>query len=97
MWQCETDRTKDLTQLFTFGKEESYLDLGAYDGDTVQEFLQLTGGSYKKITAVEADRRNYRKLCAKTEGLKNVQLIEAAVWMKTRNLIFPTAAAGSLH
>ena len=65
LWQCETDRTEDLTQLFTFGNEESYLDLGAYDGDTVREFLQLTGGSYKKITAVEADRRNYRKQCAK--------------------------------
>ena len=49
LWQCETDRTEDLMQLFSFGKEESYLDLGAYDGDTVREFLQLTGGSYKKI------------------------------------------------
>lgn len=88
LWQCETDRTEDLMQLFTFGKEESYLDLGAYDGDTVREFLQLTGGSYKKITAVEADRRNYRKLCAKTEGLKNVQLVEAAVWNEDTELDF---------
>lgn len=88
LWQCETDRTEDLKQLFTFGKEESYLDLGAYDGDTVREFLQLTGGSYEKITAVEADRRNYRKLCTKTEGLKNVQLIEAAVWNEDTELDF---------
>ena len=70
LWQCETDRTEDLTQLFSFGKEESYLDLGAYDGDTVREFLQLTGGSYKK------------------EGLKNVQLVEAAVWNEDTELDF---------
>ena len=88
LWQCESDRRDDLQQLFAFTDDESYLDLGAYDGDTVREFLQLTGGSYKKITAVEADRRNYRKLCAKTEGLKNVQLVEAAVWNEDTELDF---------
>lgn len=48
LWQCETDRTEDLTQLFTFGKEESYLDLGAYDGDTVREFYSLPAAAIKK-------------------------------------------------
>ena len=80
LWQCETDRREDLQQLFAFADDESYLDLGAYDGDTVREFLALTGGKYACITAVEADRRNYRKLCAKTEGLANLHTVEAAVW-----------------
>lgn len=88
LWQCETARFADLQQLFEFSNDESYLDLGAYDGDTVREFLKLTDGQYKKITAVEADRRNYRKLCAKTDGLKNVQLIEAAVWSEDTELDF---------
>lgn len=48
LWQCETDRTKDLMQLFTFGKEERYLDLGAYDGDTVREFCSLPAAAIKK-------------------------------------------------
>ena len=80
LWQCETTRCDDLQQLFTFTESESYLDLGAYDGDTVREFLSLTGGKYAAITAVEADRRNYRKLCAKTEGLANLRTLEAAAW-----------------
>ena len=80
LWQCETNRREDLQQLFDFADDESYLDLGAYDGDTVREFLALTGGKYARITAVEADRRNYRKLCAKTEGLANLRTVEAAVW-----------------
>ena len=80
LWQCETNRREDLRQLFAFTDDESYLDLGAYDGDTVREFLALTGGKYARITAVEADRRNYRKLCAKTEGLANLHTVEAAVW-----------------
>ncbi len=88
LWQCETVRFDDLQQLFALGSEESCLDLGAYDGDTVREFLKLTGGNYKKITAVEADRRNYRKLCAKIGALKNVQLIEAAVWNEDTELDF---------
>lgn len=88
LWQCETERFKDLQQLLKPGSRESYLDLGAYDGDTIREFLKLTGGSYGEITAVEADRRNYRKLCAKTEGLKNVHLIEAAVWNEDTELEF---------
>lgn len=44
---CTTNRADDLRALFSFGGEETYLDLGAYNGDTVQEFLQLTRGRYK--------------------------------------------------
>lgn len=88
LWECETARIEDLKQLFTFTDAESYLDLGAYDGDTVREFLNLTDGRYKKITAVEADRRNYRKLCAKTEGLAALRTVEAAVWDEDTELEF---------
>lgn len=88
LWQCETARQEDLRRLLALGAQESYLDLGAYDGDTVREFISLTNGQYQKITAVEADRRNYRKLCAKTEGLPNVRALEAAVWSEDTELDF---------
>lgn len=88
LWECETERFDDLKQLFAFTEAESYLDLGAYDGDTVREFLSLTDGCYTKITAVEADRRNYRKLCAKTEGLAALRTVEAAVWDEDTELEF---------
>lgn len=88
LWECETERFDDLKQLFAFTEAESYLDLGAYDGDTVREFLSLTDGRYTKITAVEADRRNYRKLCAKTEGLAALRTVEAAVWDEDTELEF---------
>lgn len=88
LWECETERFDDLKQLFAFTDAEIYLDLGAYDGDTVREFLSLTDGRYTKITAVEADRRNYRKLCAKTEGLAALRTVEAAVWDEDTELEF---------
>ncbi|MDR0821773.1 MAG: FkbM family methyltransferase [Oscillospiraceae bacterium] len=41
---------------------ESYLDLGAFDGDTVQDFLEMTSGEFHRITAVEPDMKNFMKL-----------------------------------
>lgn len=41
---------------------EVFLDFGAYDGDTVQEFIEITNGSFDKIYAFEPDFRNFCKL-----------------------------------
>ena len=79
---CTTNRTEDLRTIFSFGREETYLDLGAYNGDTVQEFLQLTHGRYKKIIALEPDPKNYKKLTdyVRQYELKNVTCLQAGVW-----------------
>ena len=79
---CTTNRAEDLRTLFSFGGEETYLDLGAYNGDTVQEFLQLTHGRYKKIIALEPDPKNYKKLTdyVRQYELKNVTCLQAGVW-----------------
>ena len=42
--------------------EEDYVDLGAYNGDTIAEFLAHTGGRCRSITALEPDAKNYEKL-----------------------------------
>ena len=79
---CTTNRADDLRTIFSFGGEETYLDLGAYNGDTVQEFLQLTRGRYKKIVALEPDPKNYKKLTdyVRQYELKNVTCLQAGVW-----------------
>ena len=79
---CTTNRTEDLRTIFSFGGEETYLDLGAYNGDTVQEFLQLTRGRYKKIVALEPDPKNFKKLTdyVRQYELKNVTCLQAGVW-----------------
>ena len=79
---CTTNRAEDLRTIFSFGREETYLDLGAYNGDTVQEFLQLTHGRYKKIIALEPDPKNYKKLTdyVRQYELKNVTCLQAGVW-----------------
>ena len=59
-------------------KNERYLDLGAYRGDTVDEFLRYTDG-YESITAVEPHPKNFQKLTAHTASLQNCTLINAGI------------------
>lgn len=81
---CETDRKADLRELFIWSRQEAYLDLGAYNGDTVQEFLTLTGGSYRKIIAVEPDRRNFKKLEKLHEKLRdNFVTCQKGIWSRS--------------
>lgn len=58
---AESEKNEALS-LLRIGTNEIYMDLGAYDGDTVEEFLRLTGKRFEKIYAVEPNRRNYAKM-----------------------------------
>ena len=61
------------------GSTERYLDLGAYRGDTVAEFLSASGGKYTSITALEPDPRTYKKLAAYTSSLENTTALPYGV------------------
>lgn len=58
---CESPR-EEMFDLLHIGGEETYVDLGAYNGDTIVEFLNETGMNFKKIYAMEPDHKNYIKL-----------------------------------
>lgn len=90
LWCCETERSQDLRELFRWRAQETYVDLGAYNGDTIQEFLELVQGQYNRIIAVEPDRRNYKKLAAfaAASGLQRLQTVERAVWNEETELVF---------
>ena len=76
LFEMETEK-KEAYNILNLTNDEVYLDLGAYTGDTVVEFMQNTGG-YSQIIAVEPDARNYKKLVANTETFKNLTCIHAA-------------------
>jgi FkbM family methyltransferase len=88
--QCSTTREDDLLGIFSFGGMETYVDAGAYDGDTIEEFLKLTRCKYKKIYAVEPDPKNYKKLTdfVRQNALKHVECIPAGVWSECGALEF---------
>lgn len=61
-------------------KNEVIADLGAYNGDTVEEFLNASGGEVKKIYALEPDRKNFAKLVKNTENLSFVEPFNMAAY-----------------
>jgi len=48
--------------LFQLAANERFVDCGAFDGDTIQVFLQQPGASSAQIHAFEADPENFAKL-----------------------------------
>ena len=67
---------------------ESYVDLGAYNGDTIRELLAYTGGRYASVTALEPDARTFKKLkkYAEQAGLDRVRLLRAGAWREPGEL-----------
>lgn len=59
--ECETPR-EEMFDLLNVNAEETYVDLGAYNGDTLVEFLNETSMKFKKLYAMEPDHKNYTKL-----------------------------------
>lgn len=77
-FDCETDKSEAF-EILNLGENESFLDLGAYRGDTVEEFLKYAK-FYDKILAIEPDKRTFKKLQTNCENIKNCTLINSAIW-----------------
>ena len=68
------------SDILRLGKNENYLDLGAYNGDTIKEFLHFSGNEYGSITAVEPAPRNFKKLMEYTKSMSNITLVNKGIW-----------------
>ena len=53
----ENDKVEGFTSILKPHEEEHFVDLGAYNGDTIRELLSYTQGRFSSITALEPDRR----------------------------------------
>ncbi|MBF0440428.1 MAG: FkbM family methyltransferase [Oligoflexales bacterium] len=49
-------------EIFNLSDSEVFVDAGAFDGDTLQEFLKIKGNRFSKIIAFEPEKENYLKL-----------------------------------
>ena len=86
------DKSSVYCDILRLNNNETILDLGAYDGDTIREFCQHTNNQYNKIVALEPDEKNYKKLCKNTDGMQNVTLLNMGAWDKKDTLIFSKKA-----
>lgn len=80
----------DAYKILNLTSEENYLDLGAYRGDTIAEFLKYTCNRYKSITALEPDAKTYKKLVENMGELPNTKLIEKGIWNIDGEVCFAT-------
>lgn len=87
-----TDKDEAFKNILKLNFDESYLDLGAYRGDTVEEFLRYCNNEYKSITALEPDRRTFKKLAEYLENIPNSVAYQKAVYSESKTLLFSSKA-----
>lgn len=87
--ECQTSVSEAYESIIRPDGHFGYADIGAYNGDTVREFLSYSGGA-DRIYAFEPDAKNYAKLCAyaRSEELSNAKLFNHAAWDKDETLTF---------
>lgn len=78
LFDCETDTDEAYTNILKLTDDEIYMDLGAFNGDTVEQFLKNVSG-YKKIYAVEPDVKNFAKLEKNTAELENIERLNICI------------------
>ncbi len=87
LFKSEKEKSEIYKDVLKINGSEVFVDLGAYNGDTAEEFINIVG-TYKKIFAFEADANNFKKLQKNTQGLDNIELFNLAAWNKKETLLF---------
>lgn len=80
--------------IFSLGQDEVFVDAGAFDGDTIEQFLKNTNFKYKNIYAFEPDKSNYERLLGRNYDA-NILVYNAGLYDKTTELCFSANKGGS--
>lgn len=72
---------------WTLGKNEYFVDGGAYIGDTVAEFIEHTKGEFGAIYSFEYEVANYNKLCENIKKFpqeiqEKIEAFQCGIWNK---------------
>ncbi len=90
LFKAECDK-KEPFELLGLKKGDAFLDLGAYNGDTVREFAEAVG-EYSHITALEPDPKSFKKLAALSEEMK-IEVLNLAVSDSCGSIPFSSKAS----
>ncbi len=90
---CTSSKDEVFENIIKLSPEEMYVDLGAYNGDTIRELLHYAG-SFKKATAFEPSKKNYAKLMKYLDEAKltNVNAINIGVSDEEKVLTFKSGS-----
>ncbi len=86
---CETSPEEAFYTIIDPQPQSVYVDIGAYNGDTIEEYISYAGRQ-TNVYAFEPDARNYRKLCENVAalGLSEPHLYNIAAWNEKTDLTF---------
>ncbi|MBE6683215.1 MAG: FkbM family methyltransferase [Ruminococcaceae bacterium] len=73
-----------------------HIDIGAYDGDTVIEFIKHNG-SYLDIVAFEPDKNSFKKFKRNTSEIRDCIGVNAAVGQKNGYIHFASGGGRASH
>ncbi len=79
LFNAESDPAFPFNEYLKLTENESFLDIGAYRGDTVEQFLSFTNGKYSNILAVEPDEKTFKKLLQNCSFYTNFEAVNGAV------------------
>ena len=79
-----------------FEHSKRHIDIGAYDGDTVAEFV-LNSNRYSDIVAFEPDGNTYKKLVSNTKNVRNIIAENKAVCDKDGVISFASGGGRASH
>ncbi len=84
--ECQVDVNEPYSSFFKL-ENDRFLDLGAYNGDTVLGFVEKCP-NYQSILAIEPDRKTFKKLLKNTENIKNFTPVNACISDKCETVNF---------
>lgn len=80
--KVDTYKMWAIPELYKYSnKKNTFVDIGAYDGDSLEDFLR-SGLKTDKVIAFEPDKKNFKKLKKYVQNIPNIDqtLINAAVY-----------------
>lgn len=86
--------------LVSLGQDEAFVDVGAYNGDTLLDFVRRTAGRFRAIHAFELDAANFAALQAAADRLpqsvrERISLYPMGLWDEEREVGYETGGSGS--
>lgn len=75
-------------EFINFSEDEVFVDCGAYDGDTMLSFIDVTHGKYSKIFAFEPEKCNIEKMRKNISQFENIEIIEKGCFSNSQILYF---------
>ncbi|MBB5336848.1 FkbM family methyltransferase [Pectinatus brassicae] len=85
-----SEKTYFNNDVFKLSECESFIDIGAYNGDTIKMFLNAVNNKYEYILALEPEKNNYKELekYISKEKIKNIDTLNIGTWNKNKKLYF---------